>query len=124
MKRVLAGVVLILFPTLAYAIGPRTWGKSGTATTTNAVLTVKDAAGTSFGPASLCISNLSTTVDFFVDWTDGVAATTDDASNVKVIAGKTYCASFANPNVMNVMTIGIITASSTAAYNMFAIAAR
>jgi hypothetical protein len=83
---------------------------------------VKDSAGTTFSPACLTFSNLSTTVDFFIDYTDGVATTTDDSSNIKVVAGTTWSMCWNNTNVIGPFTIGIITASSTAGYNASAVA--
>jgi hypothetical protein len=122
--RLVAIVVGVLLSSPVFSSGPRTWGKSGTATNTNAQLSVKDSAGTTFSPTAMCFTNSSTTIDFFIDYTDGVATTTDDSSNVKILAGTTTCFSFQQKNVIGPFLIGIITASSTAAYNAFAIAAQ
>jgi hypothetical protein len=123
-KKIWLWIALLFIALPVYSAGPRTWGKSGTATDTNAILSVKDSAGTTFTPTSMCFTNISTTTDYFIDYTDGVATTTDDSSNVKVIASTTTCFAFQQKNVVGPFTIGIITASGTAGYNAFAIAAQ
>lgn len=123
-KRLWLWTVLLFIAINSYAAGPRTWGKSGTATNVNATLSVKDSSGTTFTPTAMCFTNTDTAVDYFIDYTDGVATTTDDSSNIKVIHGTTSCFSFNQPNPTGPFTIGIITAASTAGYNAFAIAAK
>lgn len=120
MKKLILLVLLLALP--VYAAGPRSWGKTGTATTTNATLTVGGA--TPFGPTSLCIDNLDTTDDIYVDWSDGVATTTDNSTNIKIIHATGKCFNFSNPNVLNSFTIGILASANTPAYNIVAIAYR
>lgn len=113
----------ILFLSLAFstnAAGPRSWNKSGTATTSNATLTV--GGSTPFGPAAVCVSNTGDTNSLYFDWTDGVATTTDNSTNQVVPPSMTICYSNLSKNVVNVMQIGVITASSTTTYVFNAIA--
>lgn len=122
MIRVLV-LILILLANTVEAAGPRVWGKSGTATDTNATLTV---GGTSsFGPTSLCFENTGATNNIFIDWSDGIATTTDNSTNIKIPPSKGYCFNFENDNVMNIFTFGIITsAATTSTYNAFAMSAK
>ena len=121
MKRLI--LLLILLPSIVLSAGPRSWGKSGTATVANAVLTVGSTSA-SFYPSALCVANLDATDDIFIDWTDGVAATTDNTTNQKITPGKTICFNFNNPDVLNLMEVGIIASANTPAYNINAIAYR
>jgi len=115
-------VVLLAFGSHAYAIGPRVWSFTGTATTTNSQATV----GTpNFYPASLCVKNTGATNALFVNWDTGVATSTiGTTQNVQFDAGEEKCFNTGNPNVMNVMTIGLITSASTTTYKLTAMAAR
>lgn len=109
-------LALILSPVISFA-APRAYYNSGTATTSNATVTF------TFNPASFCIANdeASGGTALWFDVTDGVAAATANGTNIKVLAGETFCLSFLDPNVTNTFTVGVITASSTAAYRMFGI---
>lgn len=122
MKRLLA-LTLLLLAVTAEAAGPRIWGKSGTASTSNTTVTV-GSASTPFYPMRLCFSNLDATNNIFFDWTDGVAATTDDSTNLLVSPGEKVCLETYNQNVTNVMTIGIIASAATPAYVIKAVAYR
>lgn len=128
-KRILAVSVislilgsLILVPVVE-AAGPRSWGKWGTATTSNAVLTV-GGSSSPFGPANVCVYNSGATNPLYFDWTDGIATIDDDSTNIRVDAGVAVCVDFHNENVSNVVEVGIITASSTTSYVVSAFAAR
>lgn len=122
MKKILYFTILFFLASLIYAAGPRVWGKSGTATTTNATVTV---GGTSiFYPASLCVENTGATNNLFIDWSDGVATATDNSTNILIGPGKSYCFNFDNPNVLNQMDIGLLAGAATTTYNLFAIARR
>jgi hypothetical protein len=124
MKRIIYLTLLAsLIASQTFAAGPRAWGKSGTATVSNQTLTVGSAASP-FGPTLICVENLSDTINIFIDWTDGVASTVDDSTNIKLLPLKSYCFSLDNPDVTNLVQIGIIAASATPAYNAFAIGHR
>lgn len=90
----------------------RAWGKSGTATTTNATLTAP------FNPSSICVSNTGTTNNLYFDYTDGVAVAADDSTNHLVPPGVTICLGWNDPNVVNDFTVGVITSASTTTYNI------
>jgi hypothetical protein len=103
-----------------YAAGPRSWGKWGTATTSNATITV--GGSTTFGPANVCVYNSGDTNDLYMDWTDGVATTDDNSTNIRVCAGCSYCADFEALGTNNQVQIGLITSSSTTTYIATAVA--
>jgi len=113
---------LILFGSNAYAIGPRAWSFTGTATVANSQATV----GTpNFYPASLCVKNTGATNALFINWETGVATSViGTTQNIQLDAGEEKCFNFGNPNVLNVMTIGLITSASTTTYKLIAMAAR
>lgn len=115
MKRIfLLGLILLLaIPGVA---SPRVYGKSGTATTTNATITVP------FNPGAVCVLDDSSSIDLYINFT-GVATTADGVGNfiVKNSDGA-HCYSLNPKNVSETFTIGIITSSSTAAYRIEAIA--
>lgn len=109
--------VVGLFLALALAISAeasvrRSYGKSGTASNVNATVTY------TFNPLNFWVCNLSTTVDFYVDYTDGVAVAADNSTNLIVSAGTCISESWQDNSVTQTFTVGIITAASTAAYNM------
>lgn len=117
-KRSIIGCLILLasaFP--VYASTARAWGKVGTATTTNATLTC------TFNPKTLAVCNTETAggTAFFIDFTDGIATTDDNSTNIKILANTCHTWTFSDPNVLNEFTIGVITASSTAAYTMEAV---
>lgn len=117
MRKILnATLILIILPILAFAV-PRAWGKVGTATNSNATLTCP------FNPHTLTVCNneASGGTAFFIDFTDGVAATTDNSTNIKIDAATCQSWTFLDQNISNTFTIGIITAASTAAYNINAV---
>lgn len=124
MKKIVALLLFLIVP-ITYAVGPRAWGKSGTATTSNAQVTVGASSSTgTFYPASLCIDNEDSTNNLYVNWVTGVASTTDNADNIRIKANTSKCFNFNNPNVSNTMVIGLITNASTVAYNIVAIGYR
>jgi len=114
--RVVFAILAILIAINVYAAGPRSYGKWGTATTTNSQVTV------AFNPAAVCVENKSASIDLYMDWFDGVATTTDNSTNYKLTPGKVYCFTTGNPSVAGTLVIGLITASSTADYNIQAVA--
>lgn len=120
-RRLSWGVALLLLGAQVQAAGPRAWGKSGTATTTNATVTV--GAATPFYPASLCVKNTGSQI-LYINWVTGVAAAVDDDTNLLIEPAAGYCFNFANPNVMNIMTIGLLSASATTTYNIIATGTR
>jgi hypothetical protein len=90
----------------------RPWGKSGTATTTNATLTAPN------NLSSICVTNTGTTNNLFIDYSDGVATTADDSTNHLISPGATLCLGWDDKNVTNDFTIGVITSASTTTYNI------
>ena len=121
MRRLLV-LALIFFATASYASGPRSWGKSGTATVANAQVTVGGTAP--FYPAAICISNTGGTNNLYANWTTGVASTTDNTGNLLIAPSDKPCLTFGNPNVGNTMVIGLITNAGTTTYNIISIGAR
>lgn len=112
--------ILFLLADYGFSAGPRTWGKSGTAGAANSTVTV--GGTTTFGPLSVCIVNTDTTDDLFADWTDGIATTDDNSTNMLIKAGATYCADFKDLGTRNVVEIGLIRAAAAdATYNIIAI---
>lgn len=96
----------------AQAAGPRTYGKKGTATTTNATITVP------FHPVMICLRNDDATNGLYVDWTDGVAVAADALTNIYLAPGEGNCYTFRNTVSPNrTFEVGVITASATAAYH-------
>lgn len=117
-KKALKVLGLILISSLLYAAPPLTWNKSGTATTSNATITAP------FNPISVCIKNTGGTNNLWVDWTDGVATTDDDSTNVLFGPGIEYCFDFISQNVNDTFTIGVISSASTTTYKVLALRAR
>lgn len=111
-KAILTGLafLLTLSPVSIYAF-PRSNNHSGTATTTASAYTA------TFNPSAWCVSNDSTSVDLFVNFVT-TATTANDSSNVTIKANSTKCWRSADVNVLNTLTLSVITASSTAAYRM------
>jgi len=116
MKKLIA-FALILLATTAPA-GPRTWNKTGTATTTTATFRVGSNA-TPFAPASLCVKNTGLTINLFFSLQPPAEAT-DDSLNFIVGPGLEYCLDFATSSFN--MDIAVITPSSTTAFQLNAIA--
>lgn len=112
MRRLLAILLFVSIPINLFA-GPRSYGKSGTATTTNATVTLP------FHPVLVCVANDSTSIAIKIDYRDGIATLADESTNQTINAGETYCWTFV-PNISpsNTFAIGLITASSTAAYRI------
>jgi hypothetical protein len=101
----------------------KSYQKSGTATTASAVIT----GNLTFNPSSFCIYNDSTTVDLWVDITDGVAVAADDSTNVKIPAtsvGSSLCIDSLDTSISEIPSIAVITSSSTAAYRFVAFRSR
>lgn len=92
----------------------RAYGKSGTATTTNATVTF------TFNPVSLtaCNDNTAGNPALYIDFTDGVATTADGSTNLIILAAECHTFTFEDKNVLNEFTVGVITASGTAAYRL------
>jgi hypothetical protein len=110
-RKLTAALLFLILPIVASA-APRGWGKSGTATTTNATLTAP------FAPTDMCISN-DGTADLIFDFTDGVATTADNSTNMTIKQGESFCQEFSEQKaVYSTFTIGVITASGTAAYRI------
>lgn len=107
-------VLIVAFPHFSVeSAGPQVWGKKGTATTTNAVLTP------AFYPTRLCIKNEDATNGIYIDWSDGVATTADNSTNLYIQPGTLYCYEFNERSPSNrEITIGIISVAATPAYHI------
>lgn len=110
MKKILVVFFVLLLGTAQAA--HKAYGKSGTATTTNAVITFP------FNPSSICVSNTGTTNNLYFDYTDGIAVAADDSTNHLVPPGATLCLAWNDPNVVNEFLVGVITSASTTTYNI------
>lgn len=113
-KRSIIGCLILLVcgsPLFAFA---RAYGKSGTATTTNATITF------SFNPISVtaCNDNTAGNPALYIDITDGIATTADGSTNLIILAAECHTFTLEDKNVSNVFTVGVITASGTAAYRL------
>jgi hypothetical protein len=116
MKKLFLVIAILLLAISSYSqtLGPRNWSAWGTAAVGNAQVTVGGASP--FLPISVCVTNLDATNNIAIDWTDGVAAYTSNATNQRVAAGKTACFKFRNQNPIGTMVIGIISDAGTPAY--------
>ena len=104
---------LILLAGEASAAGPRAYGKKGSATTTNATVTLP------FHPIMICIRNDDATNGLYVDWSDGVATAADESTNLYFAPGEANCYSF-NPNKapFETFAVGVLASAATAAYHI------
>lgn len=102
----------------SFAIGPRAFGKKGSATTTSAAITVP------FHPVIFCIRNDDATNGLYYDWSDGVASTVDESTNLYLPPGVGKCFTFL-PNVspMKSFVVGIRSSAATAEYHFDAMRA-
>ncbi len=99
--------------------GPQSYGKKGTATTTNATVSLP------FHPIMFCIRNDDATNGLYFDWFDGVATTADASSNLYLAPGEGQCYTFLSSiGNNNTFDVGVITAAATAAYHFNATRAR
>lgn len=114
MKRlILAALILFLFIPKVESSGPRTFGKKGTATTTNATITLP------FHPIMICIRNDDATNGLYIDWTDGVATAVDESSNLYLAPGEGNCYTFvSNKSPFETFNVGVLSAAATAAYHI------
>lgn len=110
LKRAL--VIFFIFLAGTSQAAHRPWGKSGTATTTNATLTCP------FNPSSLCVSNTGGTNNLYFNYDTGVATTADNVGNHLVPPNATICLGWNDPNVTNEFLIGVITNAATTTYNI------
>lgn len=99
----------------AQSAGPILWGKKGTAAVTNATLTPP------FFPTTLCIKNEDATNGIYIDWSDGVASTVDNSTNLYIQPGQLYCYEFnQRSSPSRDIQIGIIAVAATPAYHIHA----
>ena len=98
--------------------GPRTWSKVGNAAAGTVALTCP------FYPSVLIVENGDTTNAFNLNWVDAAATVTDNSTNMRCSAGKSYGVNFDNPNVVGPFTINIIAIAGTPAYVINAFGAR
>ena len=113
--RLLLTLVFLLQSVSSFA-APRMWGKRGTATTSNATLTV--GGSTPFQPAFVCVWN-DGAAELIFNFS-GTATTTDNVSNLTLKSTEAACYNFNYEGVVGTFQIGVITASSTALYRIHA----
>lgn len=107
-------IILSSTPPILAEQNTKSWGydstSSGgsTASTSNLQLTVP------FNPTGVAVCNDSATIKIFVDLTDGVAAATNNSTNISIAPLECHTWKFAAKNASNTFLIGIITGSSTA----------
>lgn len=112
LKKLIFLALLLLPAPFSFADGTQSYGKKGTATTTNATVAVP------FFPIMFCIRNDDATNGLYFDWFDGVATTADASTNLYLAPGEGNCYSFMNSiNPNRIFNIGVITAAATAAYH-------
>jgi len=117
-KRSIIGCLILLFCGSSVLYGfARAYRKSGTATTTNATVVF------SFNPRTFTACNDETAggSSLYIDPTDGVAATTDDSTNLIIKAAECHTFQLDDPSVLNEFEVGVITSAGTAAYRLQAI---
>lgn len=116
--RTLRGVIVFTLVTLlsasvASTAPPRAFGKKGTATTTNATVTF------AFHPVRLCVRNDDATNGLYIDWTDGVATTGDESTNLYLPPATLECYEFSDRKSPNeTFTVGTLAAAATTAYHI------
>lgn len=105
-------MLVLVFWIPAEADGPRTFGKKGTATTTNATITAP------FHPVMICVRNDDATNGLYVDWTDGVATTGDESTNLYLAPGEGNCYTFvSNISPNRSFNVGVLAAAATTAFH-------
>lgn len=114
MKKLLWVFLILLNVTNIFA-APRAYGRFGTLTVANLTVTVP------FNPTTLCVNNDDAAILIYVDFTDGVAAIVSDSTNIQINGTERKCWTFADKNVNNVFTVGLIAASGTPAYHLDAV---
>lgn len=109
------GLLVLAFFILAQVASafPRIYGNRGTATTSNATLTVP------FNPSSVCVFNDGAAELYFAF--ASTATATDGGSNLVLKANESMCYNFNYDNVTNVFQVSVITAAATALYRVHAI---
>ncbi len=124
-KRLLFVILVLLSFIQPVSSGPRTWGKSGSATSTSTQLTCQDDNSVNFNPASICVKNTGATNDLIINWQNAspVASATDNKGNIIIKPGDTMCYTSGNPNVLNTFIVAVFSTSGTT-YNIQAVAAR
>ena len=125
MRRFAIAVLVWLSLITSASAGPRTWGKSGSATSTSTQLTCQDDNSVNFNPASICVKNTGATNDLIVNWQNAspVASAADNKGNLIIKPGDTMCMTQGNPNVLNTFIVAVFSTAGTT-YNIQAVAAR
>lgn len=114
-KLLISVKLIILISALPAFAAPRADHHDGNAAAGSATITF------AFNPTSLAVCNDDTTDDFWIDFTDGVAAATDDSTNIRIKKLTCVTFTFADPNVLNEFEVGIIAAANTPAYRMYGV---
>lgn len=115
-------LVLLLSPN-SYSAGPRAYSKSGTATTTNAVITISFSS-VNFKPFKMDVCNDGSSIDLYIDFTDGIAVAADDSTNFLIKPNECEEIQFDDRLVAETVQVGVITGSSTTSYRINAWSAR
>ena len=113
---------VLLITSSLFAASPRTWHKSGTATTTAASITV--GGSSTFGPASICVRNTDATNNLVFALNQTAVAADNSEGILLTIASPEKCISFSNQNVSNAMTISVVAVADTATYVANAVSSR
>lgn len=104
----------VALPSFLEASTAKAYHKAGNAAAGNAQITV------TFNPRNLAVCNDDATNAFWIDFTDGVAAASDDSTNIKIKGNTCVTFTFYDNNVLNEFIIGLITDAGTPAYRIFA----
>lgn len=113
--KTLIGCLILLSAVLpSFASTAKAYQKSGNAAAGNAQITV------TFNPRNLAVCNDDATNAFWIDFTDGVAAASDNSTNIKILANTCVTFTFYDANVLNEFIVGLITDAGTPAYRIFA----
>lgn len=113
----------LLFCTPVFAASPRSWHKSGTATTTSTAVTVGSAA-LPFGPATVCIRNNDATNNIIVAFNQTAVAADDSEGIILTPSAPEKCITWSSQNVLNTMTINLVSSAATPAYTISAVGSR
>lgn len=115
--------ILLVFPGFVFGASPRSWHKSGTASTTSAAFTVGSVA-LAFGPATVCIRNNDATNTIFVAFNQVAVAADDSEGIILTPASPEKCITFSSQNVLNTMTINLVSSAATPAFIISAVGSR
>lgn len=105
--------LILLFTVKVYANQTaRAYGNWGALSGSNLAVTVP------FNPLNVAICNDDTSIVIYADITDGVATTSADSTNIKILPGECHSIPLHDQNVTNTFIVGIIAASGTPQYRL------